>query len=235
MALKELLLGLEGGLDAYPNHDTPSTSGGFNYGQSTSIFDTKTFNQKSFKFGQGTAFDRPNGGFSNEPFVTNPTIDILAGNPNAETAINTFTDGLIRGGAITHAERLITDGERIGRFLISPKGLAFITKQVGLQLTNPKISRPGVGISRANQRTYNLGVNTLASVVSAGTGLYIKREGFLPTARDGYIDDKALFEDGNNNRLWNLFETHIERQTTTNNRERGKFGQFLFNVKTSTY
>ena len=113
MALRLLLTNLGGGLNFYPNHNTPSTIGGFNYGGSTSIFDTRTFNQKSFKFGQGTAFDRPNGGFSGEPFVTSPTIDILAGNPGLETTINTFTDGLIRGGAITHAERLITDGERI--------------------------------------------------------------------------------------------------------------------------
>ena len=229
MALKELLSGLEGGLDAYPNHNTPSTSGGFNYEGSTSVFDNKIFRQKSFKFGQGTTFDRPNGGFSSEPFITSPTIDILSGNPGLETTINLFTDGLIRGGAITHAERLITDGERIGRFLISPKGLAFITKQVGLQLTNPKISRPGRGASRANQRTYNVGVNTLASVVSAGTGLYIKREGLLPTAHAGYAQDEKLFEDNDNNRLLNLFENHIEEQTPQTT-ERSGLGQFFSNV-----
>jgi len=229
MALKELLSGLEGGLDAYPNHNTPSTSGGFNYEGSTSVFDNKIFRQKSFKFGQGTTFDRPNGGFSSEPFITSPTIDILSGNPGLETTINLFTDGLIRGGAITHAERLITDGERIGRFLISPKGLAFITKQVGLQLTNPKISEPGVNISRANQRTYNVGINTLASVVSAGTGLYIKREGRTPIARTGYVQASKLFKDDNNNRLWNLFEDHIEKQTTFKE-EKGKLGKFFSNV-----
>ena len=150
MSLRLLLTNLQEGFNLYPNNNTPSTSGGFNYGQSTSIFDTGVFNQKSFKFGQGTAFDRPNGGFSGEPFVTSPTIDILAGNPGLATTINTFTAGLIRGGAITHAERLITDAERIGRFLITPKGLAFITKQVGLQLANPKISRPGVHAKTRN-------------------------------------------------------------------------------------
>ena len=234
MALRLLLTNLEGGgLNLYPNHNTPSTSGGFNYGGSTSIFDNKLFRQKSFKFGQGTTFDRPNGGFSSEPFVTSPTIDLLSGNPSLETTINTFTDGFIRGGAITHAERLITDGERIGRFLISQKGLAFIAKQVGLQLTNPKISKPGVGFSRANQRTYNLGINTLASVVTAGTGLYIKREGLLPTAHAGYAQAKKLFEDNDNNRLINLFGDHIELQTTVEGlptKERSKIGQFFFNI-----
>ena len=85
MALRLLLTNLESGLNFYPNHNTPSTAGGFNYGGSTSVFDNKLFRQKSFKFGQGTTFDRPNGGFSNEPFVTSPTIDILSGNPSLET------------------------------------------------------------------------------------------------------------------------------------------------------
>ena len=46
MALKKLVSDLTEGLVAYPNHNTPSDSGGFNYGSSTSVFDTKTFNQR---------------------------------------------------------------------------------------------------------------------------------------------------------------------------------------------
>mgnify|MGYP003664632895 CR=1 FL=1 len=48
MALRLLLTNLEGGLNFYPNHNTPSTAGGFNYGGSTSVFDNKLFRQKSF-------------------------------------------------------------------------------------------------------------------------------------------------------------------------------------------
>ena len=213
MALRKLLTNLEQGLNAYPNHNTPSDVGGFNYDQSTSIFDHKQLDQTSLTFGQGNAFDRPGGGFSKEPFVTNPTVDLFAKNPNIQVLGDTLTDGLIRGGAITHIERLITDGERIGRFLLTPKGIAFNIKQVGLQLTNPKIGKPGVNISKANQRTYNLGVNTLASVVSSGTGLHVKREGFLPTKDEGYVDAGKLFEDykenKNNNRLLSLFDSNI--------------------------
>ena len=221
------------GLELYPNHNTPSTSGGFNYGNSyTPVFEGE-FRQKTFNFGQGTAYDRPGLGFSEEPFVTNPLVDILSNNPETQLIVDTFTDGLIRGGAITHAERLLTDAERVGKFMTSPKGLAFVTKQVGLQLTNPKISEPGVNISRANQRTYNLGVNTLASVVSSGTGAYIKREGLLPTAFEGYADANKLFENNNNNRLINLFEGHVEEQTTISpppEDPQTAFGQFLSNV-----
>ena len=68
MGLKTLLTNLELGVQAYPNSNTPSTAGGFNYGAG-SIFNTKTFNQRTFEFGKGTAFDRPNGGFSNEPLI----------------------------------------------------------------------------------------------------------------------------------------------------------------------
>ena len=42
MALRLLLTNLGGGLNLYPNHNTPSTMGGFNYGGSTSVFDTGT-------------------------------------------------------------------------------------------------------------------------------------------------------------------------------------------------
>ena len=161
MGLKKLLTNLSEGVQDYPNHNLPTDGGGFDYGESyTPIFEGQ-FRQKSFKFGQDNAFDRPNQGFSQEPFVTNPTIDILSNNPEAQIQIDNFTDGLIRGGAITHAERLITDVERITNFMATPKGLLFLTKQEGLQLSNPKVSAPSVNISRANQRTYNFGVNTL--------------------------------------------------------------------------
>ena len=227
MALKKLLTNLEQGLTAYPNHNTPSDVGGFNYSNSTSIFDTKEFNQKSLRFGQGTAFDRPGGGFSNQPFQTNNItreLGFLLDNygllQKIPQGIDTVTDGFIRGGVLTHAKRLIQDTERIGRFLLTPKGLSFITKQVGLQKSNPKIDEPGAGflnISNANQRTYNLGINTLASVASAGTGIRIKREGLLPTANKGYADSDSLFEDNDKNRLWNLFEQHIEGGSNTSN------------------
>ena len=222
MALKKLLTNLEQGLTAYSNHNTPSDVGGFNYSNSTSIFDTKEFNQKSLRFGEGTAFDRPGGGFSNQPFQTNNItreLGFLLDNygllQKIPQGVDTVTDGFIRGGAITHAKRLVQDTERIGRFLLTPKGLSFIVKQRQLQKTNPKIDEPSEGgflsISHANQRTYNLGINTLASVASAGTGIRIKREGLLPTAHKGYADSDSLFKNNKNNRLRNLFDKHIER------------------------
>ena len=209
MGLKKLLTNLSEGVQDYPNHNLPTNGGGFDYGESfTPIFEGQ-FRQKSFKFGQGTAFDRPNQGFSQEPFVTNPTIDILSSNPEAQVAIDNLTDGFIRGGAITHAERLITDVERISNFMATPKGLLFLTKQEGLQLSNPKVSAPSVNISRANQRTYNLGVNTLAQIGVSGTGIHIKREGLTSLAFEGYADAAKLRSNNENNRLIYLFNDKI--------------------------
>jgi hypothetical protein len=50
-----------------------------------------------------------------------------------------FDDGFIRGGAVTAAERSAFDALRITKFALSPKGLLFAAKQIGLQLSNPNV------------------------------------------------------------------------------------------------
>jgi len=142
-------------------------------------------------YGKGTAYDRPGQGFSNEPFIKGG-IDL-----GGTTSFNAITGGFIRGGALMHAERLLQDTARIGKFLVSNRGITFIAKQVGLQKSNPKISEPSVGGilgSPANHRTYNLGINTLAQVVGQGTGLHVNRQGLGPFAKDGYKDEERFLE-----------------------------------------
>jgi len=69
-----------------------------------------------------------------------------------------FDEGLVRGGAVTMADRILNDVIRIGKFLITGKGLLFLAKQVGLQLMNPNVdSRPANGI-----------IDTIASATSFG-------------------------------------------------------------------
>jgi hypothetical protein len=139
-----------------------------------------------------TGLDYPDGGTwlggpNQRPLMTKPLIDFSG---NVGSAIDTFTGGLIRGGAATHLERNLTDLARITKFLITPKGIGFIAKQVGLQLSNPRMDKPMSGfgaISDANQRTYTP-LTTLASVASAGTGLYFDREGLIPGVHKGYLD-----------------------------------------------
>ena len=166
------------------------------------------------------------------PFMKGPLFNLTG---EAPPIIDTVTGGLIRGGAVTHAERNLTDVARISKFLITPKGISFLAKQVGLQLSNPKINKPMAGFgasSDANQRTYNLGVNTLASIGTAGTGVYFKREGLIPGTDEGYINARGgflgtnLFADDKDpdrkknqrrnkqqNRLLYLFQDRIEDRT----------------------
>ena len=262
MALKKLLTNLEQGIQMYPNHNTPSTSGGFNYGSSTTrIFDNLPFRQKSFTFGQGTAYDRPLGQFSSEPFITNPIYNALRNNPSIDNLPGDANSGvpnsLIRGGAATHVNRQLDDFNRITNFLITPKGIAFTLKQIGLQRSNPRIDKPSNSVessggiinflgsaassllgSVANQRTYNLNGNLLAQVAVTGTGIHVKREGLLPTARGGYKDADGtgllggpnLFEDGPKNRLIYLLQDKIYTTTgsdLTSNENQSGIGRFL--------
>ena len=174
----------------------------------------------NLSFSKDKAYDQPGMGFSSEPFIKSP---IQGGFADVGITFDSLTEGFIRGGAVTHAERLITDAERVTKFYLSPRGVGFLAKQTGLQLSNPQI-RPGslFGPAKSNSRTYNLGVNTLAQVVASGTGLHVKREGTLPTSFDGYVDDLNLNRDNDpttgiarGNRLLHLFETHISPNTST--------------------
>ena len=144
-----------------------------------------------------TSLDYPDGGAwgggpVERPLITKPLIDFSG---NVGSAIDNITDGFIRGGAVTHIERNLTDLKRITKFLITPKGISFIAKQVGLQLSNPRMDKPMSGlaaISDANQRTYTP-LTTLASVGTAGTGVYFDREGLIPGRHKGYIDATGGF------------------------------------------
>ena len=166
MALKNLLSDLENGLNAYPNHNTPSTSGGFNYGESTTrIFDSKNFRQKTFEFGKDNAFDRPGEEFSREPFIKSPLGGSTTGSDGLDSAldfVDAFTDGLVRGGIATAVERSVKDVVRIGKFYLSYRGINFLTKQT-FTITDMKAS-----IQIENLRT-TAPITTELPIQTAGT------------------------------------------------------------------
>lgn len=82
-------------------------------------------------------------------------------------------DGLIRGGMTTVLERTEKDLERIGKWMISPRGLMWQIKQVGLALTNPKIET----VTGIRDNRLQVGSDVLLSVAGAGIGLHFKRQG----------------------------------------------------------
>ena len=204
MALKQLLTNLEDALASYPNHNTPSTAGGFNYGNSTTrIFDGKTFRQKSYKFGEGNAFDQPGGSFSKMPYLYNGFLaaDALPDVPNPGDKsfigkvgdfVDSATDGLIRGGLITSIKRSGQDLLRIGKWMVDgPKGPVWLLTQTGLQRSNPKIQEKGASLFGVDlggtSRTYNpLGLNTLAQTLTSFSGLHIGRAGLWPLGEKNY-------------------------------------------------
>jgi hypothetical protein len=112
---------------------------------------------KSLKFGK----DRPGGGDSGQPYIQN-TIDGPSQNPDY------YNDFVLRGG-IEAPISAVEDVNRLTKYLASPKGLLFITKQQLLSRTGTKteaskgIQYLGGGL---NEGIYNP-LNTLAQ---AGTG-----------------------------------------------------------------
>jgi hypothetical protein len=125
-----------------------------------------------------------------------------------------FDDGLIRGGALNATLASAQDTLRIGKFLASGKGGLFVIKQVGLQLSNPKLETlappaasptTGGGLIRntintlnnfTNKRSpnqiYNLGINTLAQVPINALGGHIIRHGVTPIGGVGFLEGSSL-------------------------------------------
>ncbi|NBW00026.1 MAG: hypothetical protein EBR67_11105, partial [Proteobacteria bacterium] len=161
------------------------------------LIDLQT-NLKNLRFGN----DRPGYGSSGLPYIqtimpdtSNPTGNTL---PIYRASSTGGLDFPIRGGQLefnlgaqsfTVSSKI--DRSRIRKFFEdAPRGTTFIQKQVGLQLSNPKIETGNTlfGIPQGipypglleNTRVYNLGANTLAQVGVSGTGLHAIRHGLVP-------------------------------------------------------
>ena len=132
MALKKLVSDLTQGLIAYPNHNTPSDSGGFNYGGSTSVFDTKLFQQRNLSYKKPLSRqDNP------EPLIPQLLPGVDQEPSNSILYLDDAQDGFIRGGVINAIKRAAYDNIRMNRFFDTGEGIIFIGMQQSLQLTNP--------------------------------------------------------------------------------------------------
>jgi hypothetical protein len=161
------------------------------------LIDLKT-NLKSIKYGS----DQPGGGYSGLPYIKTAIPDVLngAGTISPIFRINSTgnLDYPIRGGNLnfnigtqTFTLSSQIDKSRIKKFFEdAPRGTAFIQKQIGLQLSNPKIETgntlygigqgaPAPGLLE-NTRVYNRGTNTLTQVGVSGTGAHAIRHGLMP-------------------------------------------------------
>ena len=246
MGLKQLLTNLEAGttsdiVDSQPFYSNYNNGGpGYDdFGNSTSLFDNPSnlFKNKSFKFGQGRAFDRINGGFSDEPFVSRNFRNFQL----AEASLDPLSVvDVPRGGITLAGARARTDRERIKRFFETTKGRVFRVKQTGLQFMNPKletdftliqkdstsgkfsfkntieniVDNGSTALYNTANRTYNpLGTNTLTQVRRNHLGLHFDKSGLLPTnvINNPKFNYKAAAE--NSDRLQSLFNDHIVNNT----------------------
>jgi hypothetical protein len=108
------------------------------------LIDLKT-NLKSLKYGS----DQPGGGWSGQPFIEFPIEDVNTPRTLLEfyKGNRTNPDFPIRGGGLrfdlgtqTFTISSQIDKSRIKKFFESkPRGTAFLQKQIGLNLSNPKI------------------------------------------------------------------------------------------------
>lgn len=144
--------------------------------------------------------DLPGGGSSGLPYIKTDINTIDEGFNRFR--LTKFDDGFTRGGTVGALNAAVTDTIRIGKMLTDlPKGPLFLAKQVGLQLSNPRIEtrqipkvkgtgffsnliNAGIGVLNDAKigptRIYNLGVNTLAQVPVNAFGGHIVRHGLTP-------------------------------------------------------
>jgi len=197
------------------------------------LFEIKT-DFKTLKYGM----DRPGGGSSDQPYVKFPIDDqnVAQSIRDYYNTNRTSLDFPIRGGSaasITGQQYLSpaaqVDALRISKFLKDdPRGKAFLTKQVLLQKSNPRIETQYTYQTRDNLAdqiytgtvpntwVYNAtGANTLYSVATAGTGTHGNRAGlnaFQP-GQKFYADTvgaQALpSNNGKTNRLVAFYKTKM--------------------------
>jgi len=104
---------------------------------------------------------------------------------------DTLTD-IPRGGITTAVEREAVDKARIGKFMISPKGLIFQAKQFGLQLMNPNVEGEfGIwsGVTPRSNKIYNpLSVFSMNSPVP----MHVRRDSFDPSGLTSYSYESVI-------------------------------------------
>jgi hypothetical protein len=185
-------------------------------------------NLKSLKYGH----DRQGDGSSEQPYITTNIPRRLSTSPT--------DDGYIRGGWTLANQASANDQLRISKFINDPpKGPLFIARQIGLQLTNPKLETRKINLNSFGllgsvlttafngfntlvpgpTRLYNEGKNTLAQLPVTAFGTHFERHGLSPIQDDNtkYLAVVRNNNDNGNNRLLAL-KTKLIKPGVTNPR-----------------
>ena len=135
------------------------------------------FTQTSLPYGN----DIRGGGNSGQPYVQ---VGI-----DEQPQFGQFDDGLIRGGFLDTTLSIFRDEVRLGKFLTGigstnlengVKGPLFLTKQIGLNRSNPQFEN--LGDSTSDERTYNREYNIASINLNAASspfGIHFDQNGLL--------------------------------------------------------
>ena len=133
-------------------------------------------NLKSLKFGEGTSYDRPNSGFSNQPYNKSK----IPGR-TAPTRLDRWitTDQLVRGGVVNAAVTSFEDTVRLGKMFLdlkSPRGILFTLNQNILSRIATR--------TQASGKFFNDGVytplTTLGQSLTGFAGVHLQKQGLIP-------------------------------------------------------
>ena len=208
MALKKLISDLTQGLVAYPNHNTPSDSGGFNYGSSTSVFDTKTFNQRSIGYTNPLSRqDNPS------PLIPQILPGVNQEPNNSILYINDAPDGFLRGGFENAQKRASYDTIRINKFFGTGGGLTFIANQKALQKSNPIIQEGGGNLNNTFEDILNIGIGT--NFTTANTNRTFNEQNLIKQISEGGHTGKYFNRAGSNPEIQSRPENKYEASHKT--------------------
>ena len=197
-------------------------------------------NPQSFQFqSKNLKYDKDirGGGYSGQPFIKRVAPDDID-NLNTLTTEALSLDYPIRGGSYEEIAAR-EDFARIDRFLLShPRGTAFLDKQAGLMLSNPRIPMAKSGGVFANQ-AYSDGRNLMTQIADAGTGIRNPNAGedvFVLERFENKYEYVAATTPTNENRLVLLKDLKLSQppqSTISSINQLGTIAENLFNTVSS--
>ena len=168
---------------------------------------------KSLRFGADNSFDKPGGGYSNQPYIIKPIPD--------DQSPNIGIDYILKGGVLA-ASRTLDDISRLTQMFVdtkTPAGLLFIGKQQLLSLSGVRTQASNLPFGLLGYTLLNDGIysplNTLAQAGVSALGGHLNKQGILGGIEStiglgqGYSANLASISDENSNRLVGLYSSKM--------------------------
>jgi hypothetical protein len=113
--------------------------------------------------------------YINQPFILRGIQRKGNKSPQRWGGSSLADDGFIRGGIAAAVERSAFDVARLAQWAVTPKGLLWVTKQVGLGLSNPRVET--IVPTPLGQTRIHSGIASLLSVPTTAFGVHFTKHG----------------------------------------------------------